>query len=116
MATGARGPRARARRHDWIDERSRALHEAVAERLRDDPQLVSRALVRLDDWERWAEPQALPAIREWRQLLSAASLSELLALLVEDSEKANRLRQSSPFVDVLPQDERLAIFRRFETL
>ena len=116
MTTGARGPRARARRHDWIDERSRALHVAVAEHVRRDPGLVGRAVAKLAAWEHSSDPQSLPALLEWRRILERSPLPDLLAFLVEDSERANRLRQSSPFEDVLSQEERLAIFRRFETL
>jgi hypothetical protein len=114
------GPRARARRHDWIDERSRALGAAVGERLRADPSLVAGALRRLDEWEARAlavgDGRILPVIREWRGFLQSSSLEGIIAFLGEDSERAARLRQSSPFAGVLPDEVRIAIFRRFETL
>lgn len=114
MTDTPKGPRARARRHDWIDERSRALHARIAGRIRAQPELVNAALENLDRWERRRGVQ--PALSEWRSLLQATELPELLELLIEDSERADRLRQSSPFKGILPSEERLAVFRHHETL
>jgi hypothetical protein len=114
------GPRARMRQHDWIDERSRALGQAVGQRLQSDPALLSAALERLGQWESAAKQRGdshvLPALRTWRLLLESSSVLTIIALLGEASVRAARLRQSSPFVDVLSNDERAAIFRRFEEL
>jgi hypothetical protein len=108
------------RQHDWIDERSRALGQAVGQRLQGDPALLSAALERLGQWESAAKQRGdshvLPALRTWRLLLESSSVLTIIALLGEASVRAARLRQSSPFVDVLSNDERAAIFRRFEEL
>jgi hypothetical protein len=109
-----KGPRARQRLHDWVDERGRALDAAVAEKLRANPGLISRALENLDRWERQRGPE--PAYVEWRQILRNSSSGEVISLLLDDSERADRLRQSSPFAGILSQDERLSIFRRYEAL
>ncbi len=120
LRSDAPGPRARTRRHDWIDERSRALGEAVGRHVHDDPALVSAALERLGHWEAAArqrgDTRVLPGLRAWRQVLEHSSVSEISALLGEASVRASRLRQSSPFVGVLSDEERGAIFRRFEEL
>lgn len=115
------GPRASARRHDWIDDRSLAFGLAIAEKVRANPQLVVQAGQRLDEWEATAVARGDTGVRpvfvEWREVLHALSLEELLAFLGTDtSERATRMRQSTPFVGVLSEPERAAILARFETL
>jgi hypothetical protein len=110
----AKGPRAQKRLHDWIDERSRALDACVADKLRKDPELIAKGLETLDRWERARGP--LPVLREWRQILASRSPRDVVALLLDDSEDAARLRQSSPFTGILSPEERLAVFRFYETL
>lgn len=102
----------RKRSHTWLDGRSRFLHRAVAERIREDPSLISIALENLDRWERSQGPQ--PAFSDWRRLLETQPLERILELLEEDSEEANRLRQSSPFAGILSQEERAELMRRYE--
>ena len=108
------GPRAQKRLHDWVDERGRALDAAVAEKLRVSPELISRAIENIERWERQRGPD--PSYCEWRRILTDSSADEVIALLLDDSERATRLRQSSPFTGILSPDERLAIFRRYEAL
>jgi hypothetical protein len=114
MQTIARGPRATRRDHAWIDERSRALHAKIAEKLRRRPSLVAVAHDNLERWERLRGPD--PALDEWRTLLKATPFPELLRLLTEESEHADRLRQSSPFAGILTEPERTAVFQHYETL
>jgi hypothetical protein len=109
-----RGPRATRRDHGWIDERSRALHARVAEKLSRQPELVGIARENLDRWEQHRGLDT--AVEEWRSLLRTLPLADLLRLLTEEGENANRLRQSSPFAGVLTDDERLAVLRYYETL
>lgn len=116
-----RGPRARLRRHDWRDERSLALAHATGEKLRTDPTLIGKAVATLDRWEASAlergDQAVLPALREWRRIIETYTLDELVRLLGEDtSERATRLRRSRPFVRIISQEERDAIFARFEEM
>lgn len=110
------GPRARARRHDWIDERSAALARLIAEHARQDASVFDKARRRIR--ERLASPGANrnPSLKEWERILTSFSPDEILAILVEDSERGARLRQSSPFVGVLSRAERNAVFAHYETL
>lgn len=100
------------RSHEWIDARSRALHEAVAARLEADPgQLeVARANLR-----RWLARDTSPALKEWEALLDRTPLAELVALLRSSSDDAARLRQSSPFAGLLAPEERRAILNAHES-
>jgi hypothetical protein len=99
------------RSHDWIDRRSLALHAAVAAKLEADPRVleVARANVR-----RWLAANHAPALVEWRDLLDAASIPELVAVLRSSDEEAVRLRQSSPFAGILTPAERQAILQSHE--
>jgi hypothetical protein len=106
-----RGPRATARSHEWLDDRSRALHVRVGEKLRDDPSLVRKALGNIERWERNSGPDR--AWNEWREILTSKSIPEIIALLKEESENGDRLRQSSPFAGALTEEERMAIFREY---
>ena len=91
--------------HRRLDRRSLALHEAVADAIRRDPAVIDRAL---DNLSRWEMTVSGSWIDEWRVLLRG-SRDALLAFLVEQSERADRLRQSSPFTGVLSDDERRRI-------
>jgi hypothetical protein len=55
------------------------------------------------------------AMQEWLNLLKTVSLEELLALVVDDSEIARRLRQSTPFAGILTQEERRRILEKHES-
>ena len=100
------------RSHAWIDERSLALHQAVAARLEANPALVEKALANL---RRWLDTRSEPAWLEWQRVLDTASLPELLALLRSRHDEAARLRQSSPFAGLLTPEERQGILDRYES-
>lgn len=116
LAAVRKGPRARRRGHDWIDERTRAIHAAIAAHVRRDPMLLDRARDNLDRFGPTASPGTGWTFTAWRQLLDTLPLDELLTFLESDSEWAANLRQSSPFFGILPSDERQALFLYFESL
>ena len=95
-------------RHDF--ERSLALHEAVAERLRDDPAVLDRARARLEEWIARGG-RAAPLLVRWRAVL-AGSPEQVASFLTDRSEEAAWLRSASPFAGVLDTRTRLAILRR----
>lgn len=103
------------RTHQEIDERSVALHAAVAARLRENPELMQVARENLERWTRNLQEgdPARFAIAEWRALIESLTLEEICALLEERSEEANRLRQNAPFAGVLQAREVWEIKRRF---
>jgi hypothetical protein len=100
------------RSHQWIDERSLALHEAVAAKLEAQPQLLEVARANLKRWD--AAGSSRPP-REWQRLLDTLSLPQLLKLLRSLDEEAVRLGQSSPFAGLLTPAERQEILRRYES-
>jgi len=100
------------RTHEWIDLRSLALHEAVADKLEAEPQLLEIARANL---QRWLSVNPAAALLEWRQLLETTPLPELLVLLRSPGGRAARLRQSSPFAGLLAPQERQAILNDHES-
>jgi hypothetical protein len=90
-------------------ERSLALHEAVAERLRREPELVHRARARLDEWLARGG-RSSPLWLRWREILDRP-LEEIVAMLTSRSEEAAWLRKASPFAGILPPSVRLRILR-----
>jgi predicted NACHT family NTPase len=100
------------RSHQWIDQRSLALHQAVAAKLEAQPQLLE---VARDNVRRWRRTNSAAALREWWLLLEATPLPALVALLRSPDEDAARLRQSSPFAGLLTPDERQSILSEYES-
>ncbi len=94
--------------HGRLDERSLALHQLVAEKVQADPALLDKARGNIRRWQE-ANGSLSPPQAEWEQILSGP-VDEITAFLVERSERATRLRQSSPFAGILTEDERRAIF------
>lgn len=99
--------------HSRLDERSLALHQLVARKLLADPLLLDRARANV---RRWQESHGSPslALAEWEQILTGP-VDEIAGLLVERSEMATRLRQSTPFTGILTEPERLAIYESYST-
>lgn len=95
-------------RHRLAEERSLAYHAVVAERLARDPALLAAARARVRRWlER--EPAAPFYAREWAHVLALPS-DRIAAFLVDRSERARELRQSTPFAGALSPRERWRIW------
>jgi hypothetical protein len=95
--------------HRLAEERSVAYHRVIAERLREQPAILDAARRRVERWV--ASGTAAPAAAaRWAAVL-AADLPTIQAFLIERSELADELRQSSPFAGALQPRERWAIWR-----
>ncbi|MGH7625212.1 MAG: hypothetical protein ACREOJ_07835 [Gemmatimonadaceae bacterium] len=97
------------RSHAALDERAHDWASAIAERLRYDPSLVERARISIKRRAAHASAAERKELEEWLRILRTMSRSRLQRFLIEKSERANRLRQTMPFLDVLNADERLEI-------
>jgi len=73
-------------------------------------------LQNLERWTNTGGEASKPLFVEWKRIIQTWPLEKLLALLSEQSERANQLRQASPFTGILSQRERDDIFQRYETL
>jgi len=96
--------------HRVAEERSLALHHAVANKLRDRPELLEVARDRVQGWLQCGTVSRFWAAA-WEEALSG-SLDEVIARIVDTSEHARALRQSSPFAGVLSPRERWEVLRR----
>jgi hypothetical protein len=95
--------------HRLAEERSVAYHGAIAERLREQPEVLENARRRVQAWlAREGEPRFYA--RKWAEVL-AGDPASIAAFLVERSEIADELRQSSPFAGALKPQERWQIWR-----
>jgi hypothetical protein len=90
-------------------ERSIALHEAVAEKLRSTPEILERARIKVDEWLARGGAST-PLLVRWREIL-ARPREEVAAQLTARSEEADWLRKASPFAGALEPRERERILR-----
>jgi hypothetical protein len=94
--------------HRLAEERSLAYHAAVAECLRRDPALLNIARTRLAEWI--AARHSPEHAHAWQEILTRP-LDDILAFLVDPSERARELRQSTPFAGFLDPRERWRLWR-----
>jgi hypothetical protein len=102
--------------HEVIDERSLELHSVVARELRTDPGKLDLVVAWIEKF--LADPEysihSKDALTEWLDLIRARGLPGVLEALTDRSEEGQRMRQSSPFAVIMPQDERARIFAKHE--
>ena len=97
--------------HEEHDARARRLAVAIAAKLKADPGLAVLAADRVRRRAKEASAGERQELAEWARLLATLSPARLRAFLVEDSERATRLRQSLPALQLLSPTEREAVLR-----
>jgi hypothetical protein len=97
--------------HVRLDERSLALHKLIARKVRADPAVLDKAR---ENVRRWQQSDGSPglALAEWERILRGP-VNQVAKFLAERSERATRLRQSSPFAGILTDAERRAIYESY---
>jgi len=95
-------PRTRSFSVEILDEHKRKLAAAVVSRFT--PNLIrAHSLANLHRWKKngvWVS-----AYDEWKEIMEHAGDAELFAVMLGRDENANRLRQSPPYVGLLPAAE-----------
>ena len=99
--------------HGRLDERSLALHRLVADKVLADPALLAKARENIRRW-RANSGSATLTLTEWGEILDGTA-EQVARLLTERSERASRLRQSSPFTGILTEAERRVIYESYST-
>lgn len=99
-------PGRRIRSHADLDARARAIAAAIADKIARHPSLVETARARIALRLPAASPGERKELEEWDRILRSTSTARLRQLLVDPGERATRLRQSLPFVDILTDEER----------
>jgi antitoxin component of MazEF toxin-antitoxin module len=88
--------------HQELDEHRRAISAAIVRKFTP-REIRAQALANLHRWRNqgvWGE-----AYREWQQIAQSQDDGQLYAVMLGRDENAVRLRQSAPFVGLLPRDE-----------
>jgi hypothetical protein len=96
--------------HRLGEERSIAMHRAIARRLPSEPALLEAARRRVEQWLATGAVHPDYA-RAWHAILNQP-LERIALALVEESEDARALRQTSPFAGALEPRERWRIHRQ----
>ena len=99
--------------HRLAEERSVEYHRVLAQRLPRQPEILEDARRRVRGWLN-AAAESGSLVPEYAQRWSAVLAGEsaaIAAFLVERSELADELRQSSPFAGSLEPRERWKIWR-----
>lgn len=109
---GGAGRAAGAAPHAVHDRRADELGRAVAEQIERDPTIVGRTVAWIERRLEKASPGERRELVEWRRILESRPPLRVAAFLRSRSERAARLRQTLPFVEVLTAEERTAIMRR----
>jgi antitoxin component of MazEF toxin-antitoxin module len=97
-----RPPRGHATSQDALDELKRRIAAAVTARCTAN-EIRAQSLANLQRWK--ASGAWVSAYEEWRQLLETGDDGLLFATMLGRDERSNRLRQSPPYVGLLPRDE-----------
>lgn len=98
--------------HRRTEARSLALHTLIAEKIARDPRLLEIPKRNLNRWAARRGNEAPRWIEEWRRLRKRP-WQEVAATISEATERAARLRQSSPFAGVLTPQERQRVYDAF---
>lgn len=88
------------------DNRSKALHMFVVRKIQENPALWDEAIELLARWRSTACVRSVSSLEEWKSIIESGQ-SACFQFMVESSERADRLRQSSPFSCLLTTSERL---------
>ena len=88
--------------HAKIDDENRERDCRMATLIRHHPEVIEHARRNLESWAtRWGA--LTPAWMEWAQLLRMLTPEQLADFLESTTPKANRLRQSTPFLGLLAE-------------
>jgi hypothetical protein len=98
--------------HKEKDQHMLELSRKLAEAIEHDISLVRRAKEHVQRMLKRDHGSAIKDIKEWRDILESYSIRRLSKFLTSTSERANRLRQSSPFFAILSSDERNRLLKK----
>jgi len=100
--------------HSDKEKRALVISRQIADMIREDPSLVTRARQHLHRLLHDGQGTATGDLLEWRQLLEAYPAERIRQLLISDTSRARRLRQTLPFFAVLDAVERERVLDALE--
>ena len=101
------------RTHQEIDARSLMLHCFVADKIRRDPAQFAVARATLARWRASVDAAPQPYLERWNDLMNQG-MEACLAVAVENSQRADALRQNSPFSGILTNRERFMLLKNWK--
>lgn len=104
-------PLAPGNSHQRVDMMDLEMHRLMVEKIRRQPRLFGIARRNLKRWLTLGGNVA--PVKEWQRIVDTRPREEVLALIGEDSEEGNRLRQNSPFRGILSETERIEILDKY---
>lgn len=93
-----------------LDGKSLALHRLVVQKIRVDPALFDGVQQTLNRRYEQCDPSSLPYVVAWQKLVDLG-MEAALAAVVDETERGQVLRRSSPFCGILSEPERLDFLR-----
>jgi hypothetical protein len=87
--------------HRLAEARSIAYHRRIAEMIREEPERLTRVIAKLRRQVASNDATQRHWARAWLAILEQP-LEDALAFLTDPGERANELRQSTPFAGLLP--------------
>lgn len=104
--------------HQLIDQRSLEMHQVIAGILKRSPERLAEVRAWIDRMLEKADlsDQNKDALEEWKQMIVVDGLSKVLAVLEDPGHEGQRMRQSTPFAVLMPQDKRLQILEKYEKI
>lgn len=90
------------------------MHRAIRDKIEANPGLLEIPHRNIARWKARTRGPVPHYLEEWREIL-AGDWRDVAKFMVSDSDRATRLRQSSPFAGVLTPAERKAIYESFRT-
>jgi transcriptional regulator with XRE-family HTH domain len=103
---------ARSAEHDAQDLQSLLLHEEAVKLLRQQPELISRALATLEKWRTSGSGHSQVLLDEWSVILRRRDWRRALAR----TRRSKELRQASPLTVLLPAEVRERVLEEVRLL
>lgn len=99
-------------RHGLQDLQSLVLHQEAVKLIKQEPELIERALKTLERWRARGTSRSQHLWDEWTVILRKRDWRRALA----HTSRSQQLRQASPLPTLLPDEARLGILREVERL
>ncbi len=99
--------------HQELDQRSLALHQLVAEKIRQDAALFDEAQAVLSRWRTTASPRGQGYLESWQRLMDQG-VDACLTAATQNSQWGDAMRQASPLACLLTNQERFLFLKRWK--
>lgn len=91
------------------------MHKLIAEKLRREPGQFEKVRSTLERWSRTVCVNSQGYVSAWQAVIDEG-IEAALSLATEDSEHARAMRQSTPFVGILTNQERFAFLKQWKAM